>query len=316
MDARSGIHRALGMAAVFFSLIAGLFGLQGVGYWALRSRGPDADEHRAASARLRAERAGRDEPIFLLPDYATEARTWLGDLDTRAVRHPELEDLEPYDAIWLYALDDAAAPSVDRLQRAGHTATSIQMGDVELVRVELSGPRARVRWSATASIARARVEHEHPGRANEACRRWQAEPGGGRWVCPHDGDWFYVGAEWHRMGERPRWCLWAHPPSEGRVWVHFEGVPRGTSLVGHGGHTLNSSRHAHAEVNLDVRIDEGPEQRFVFELEDTWRPYRMKVPVATSSRGADRMDLSFAISSPHNGANHFCFEADVRELRP
>lgn len=328
-------HRSPGRSvwpAVTVMAVGLLLGLQGVGFWLFRDRGPTPDEHREAAAYLRA--AYRDgDLIFLVPAYATEAREYLGDLGPRAVRDPLLEDVEPYHRMWSYTLFGEETKLEGRLRGAGHELETRQTfpGGIVVDRYRLEGPASAVRWSLLEDFegqppgrkprvlsGAFEVEHHRPDGKIDRCDRWLAGSKrggpGGRFQCPHDGDWLYVGPEWHFMGERPRRCLWAHPPQDGRLMVRIQDVPLAGTLYLRGGHTLNASKRAQAPVYLDVSLvsSEGttPEQRFRFELEDTWRPYRMRTPTTGTAT------LTLAVSSPNNGANHFCFVADTRATGP
>lgn len=302
-------------AAVVVAAACGL-GLHGVGFWLLRDVGPDPDALRSAARHLRARHRPGDG-IFILPTYATEIRERFGDLAPRAVRDPLLEeDLELLDRVWVVSSFGAEAEAHRRFVSAGHRPLErASFGGVTMDLFALEGPAAEVAWRALDAFRDVEVSHVHPGGRREACKTWVegAKPGGpgGRWKCAHDGDWLYVGPEWHRMGERPRRCFWAHPPREGHLELRFPEVPPGAVLAGAGGHTLNASTRAQAPVFLDARMgDDGPSQRFVFELEDTWRPFRMRVPTSTQAR-----TLVLSVSSPDNGANHFCFTVDLRRPR-
>lgn len=302
-----------GRGAALLTLLSAGIGAYSLAFWMLRARGPTPEQHRAAAGFLRAHYQ-KGDAVFLLPPYATEARRFLGDLNTWSVQNPHYEDLGTIDRVWLYGLFGDGARVAEHFRQAGHRVLEPKSleGGVRIFQVILQGAGQSVLWSAMSSLRSARVFHRHPDGREEVCRSWSERSHrggrGGRWICPHDSAWFYVGPEWHRMGERPRRCLWAHPPAAGALVLSYQNVPTGGALQGRGGHTLNSSVRARAEVDLTVSI-EGGEQTFHFDLTDTWRKFR--VPVINSSSTAT---VSFAISSPNNGANHFCFEASI--VRP
>ena len=301
--------------ATFAVVVAVALGFQGAGFWLLRDRGPEAAVLAEAAERLR-ERYRPGDAVFILPAYATQIREELGDLGPLAVREPLLEDLESQDRAWVVSSFGVEERARARFEAAGHTHLErIAFPGVIVDLFSLGGPKAEIEWRAAGAVRELEVAHVYPDGRRVVCGRWiegaKAGGPGGRWVCPHDGDWLYVGLEWHRMGEQARRCLWAHPPREGHLELRFPGVPPGAVLAGTGGHTLNASRRAHAPVFLDARIGDGPMQRFVFELADTWRPFRMLVSTSTSPR-----PIVFSVSSPDNGANHFCFDANVRSTRP
>jgi hypothetical protein len=285
-------------------------GIYGTGFWLTVDEGADPDAIEAAAAALRDEHRP-DDLIFLVPHYATRAREHLGDLSPLAVQDPLLEDFDVHPRAFVLGLFGEAEGLRPRMQRAGHTLErTIVSGPVT---VDLYGTRAtrRVVFSFRDNLKVARVWHEKDG-ARAACDQWLATTGQGgafgRWSCPTDKEWFYVAPEWHRMGDHLRFCLWAHPPAQGRLVIEYAGVPLTGRLFGRGGHTLNSRHHARAPIHLDVAV-EGPPQRFQFELEDHFRPF--VVPTSTAGTAT----VTFAVSSPDNGANHFCFDADMRGPR-
>jgi hypothetical protein len=167
----------------------------------------------------------------------------------------------------------------------------------------------RVVYSFPDHLRSARVVHEKDG-TRTPCAAWNDLNGQngrfGKWACPYDADWFYVAPEWHRMGEEMRFCLWAHPPNQGRLLISFPNVPMDGHLYGRAGHTLNSSAFARAPVNLDVQIAELLPQRFTFALKDTYRPFMLDLPITGTAT------VTFAVSTEDAGTNHFCFTADVR----
>ena len=249
---------------------------------------------------------------LLAPAYATEAREYLGDLRPQTVRQPWREDLQTTSRVWLYSAFGAGGGTRARFEEAGHTLAEtrefpgrLRVDRYELRRLGRSGSGAR--WSI---LPRRKSFIAIPTGGASRARAWQPTSfrggPGGRWVCAHDPGWFYVGPEWHRMGEQLRRCIWAHPPKTGRLEIRFFDVPVAETLSAHGGHTLNASG-PRPRFTWTSGSTTGPEQRFTFELEDTWRPIRLRAPTSTSTA-----TLTFAVSSPNNGANHFCFVADTR----
>jgi len=263
---------------------------------------------------VRAEHRAEDA-IWLLPSYATRAREFLGDLRPLAPTRPEAEDVQTHPRVFVLGLLGAADRVAPALRAAGlvREATSNEAG-VQLERWR--NPRVwTVREDLTSALSRARVELLRPGGERRACDRRGPRTGQGgdgpRLECPIDSDWQYVAAEWHRMGDHPRRCLWAHPPNEGELWIHFPDVPLEGELSIRGGHTLHSSRHARAPVELTVRIGPTVEQ-YAFGLRDTWRSARADLSAVARVLGTDTATVSFGVWSSDPGINHFCFAADVR----
>lgn len=295
----------LGLALV---LMTGLFG---TGFWMGHDAGPDGETIGQAAAIVRAGYRDGDL-VFLVPFYATRAREFLGDLDgVLAVRDLLDEDLAVHPRFWVLGLFGEAEALGHNLLSAGHRRLR-RSTEVDGIVVDLyeTGPTERVIFDFVKELPHARVWHEKNGE-RVPCDTWHAENGQGgshgRWACPYDGAWFYVAPEWHRMGEHLRFCLWAHPPNQGRLVIAYSGVPPSGALALRGGHTLHASRYARARVDLDVTVGGQPAQRFMFQLEDTFEPFRLRM----EEHGTTRVE--FAVSSPDAGANHFCFVADVRQ---
>ncbi|MCC7383027.1 MAG: hypothetical protein IT384_14405 [Deltaproteobacteria bacterium] len=302
-------HSSRPLALIFLALTL-VSGVYGTVYWLARDRGPPPEAFPPAALMIRREwRAG--DSLMLVPFYATRARELLGDLAPVAPRDPLAEDLRVHRRVWIFGLFGEGLTWRDRLPRSG------------LVLEEASEPspgitvdryRVEAPWEVTFQfrdrLRDAKVFHEHRDGQLEPCARWDEKNGQGgtlgRWLCPHDGEWFYVAPEWHRMGDDMRLCLWAHPPTEGRLLVRYAGVPLSGHLYGHAGHTLNGSIHARERIFFDVQVGEQPPQRFDLALTEHWRP----IAVATATTGT--ATVTFAVSTPDAGANHFCFDADLR----
>ena len=285
-------------------------GVYGIGFWLFRDTGPSPDEIERAAKALRSEHQPRDL-IFLAPHYATRAREWLGDLEPLAVHDPVREDFAVHPRAWVFGLFDAAEELRPRMIAAGHTLEKT-MSPAPGITIDLYRTYAdrETVYTFREQLRTARVHHEKND-SNSPCAEWLAQNGQGgnegRWSCAYDKEWFYVAPEWHRMGDHPRHCLWAHPPNQGRLVIEYPNVPMSGVLYGRAGHTLNSRHHARAPVFLDVAIGKGAPQRFTFELTDYFRPFMVK----TATTGT--ATVTFAVSSPDAGANHFCFDAEMRK---
>ena len=252
--------------------------------------------------------------MYLLPAYATRAREWLGDLPhIYAVRSPEREDLETVQRVWLLSMFEKHLDTQAALEDLGFSKQeeAIPAPGVQAVLLTRN-QQERSLYRFVEHLKEAKVWHEKNGK-RVPCDRWLAQNNQGeavgRYSCRENSDWFYVAPEYHRMGEHTRRCLWAHPPGQGRLVIAFADVPVQDSLHIAGGHTINSSVRAEAAVFMDVRVGEATEQRFRFELEDTWDERRLLLDTVGTTTTAT---VSFAISSPKSGANHFCFTADSR----
>ena len=308
------IRRWLSWTTWVALLVTGVYGAL---FWLFRDVGPRPEAIADAARRLRAEYQGGDA-IFLVPEYATRARVSLGDLQPIAVRDPLAEDLETYRRVWVFGLFGEAEAARARFQAAGFNviAASSFVADgvtVDLYAVEDAATVATETYNFRDRLAEASVFHERNGE-RVACAQRLGPAGNGprdafRWGCPYDSDWFYVGPEWQRMGDRLRLCLWAHPPREGRLLIRYPRVPLSGQIYGRAGHTIIAAAYGRAPIALDVEIDGLPNQRFEVASGDADRPFMMRTPTSGSST------ITFGISTADNGANHFCLEASMRRPR-
>lgn len=288
-------------------------GLYGSYFWIARDRGAPAESFAPAAEHVR-KNYREGDLIFLYPFYATRGREYLGDLDVLAVRDPLVEDLDVHPRIWIYAqygegvgLREKYAAAGLKLIEASEPAPGIT--------VDLYETRARMKTSYRfrEHFKNAQVYHEKDG-TNTPCSVFTEANGqggmlGGKWTCPYDQEWFYVAPEYHHMGATTRLCFWAHPPSQGRLVVRFKDVPLTGHLYGRAGHTLNGSVNARAPIFLDVEVQPAASQRFVFELTDYFEPFMLR----TEKTGT--ATVTFAVSTPDAGTNHFCFDAEMRSER-
>lgn len=293
---------ALCLAALLLS------GGYGTWFWLARARGPAAADYPKATDLIRSEYRSGDL-IFLVPFYATRAREQLGDFEPLTVRDPLLEDFAVHPRAWVFGILGEAEKLRPRMTAAGYRlARSLEPAPGIAVDLYETGSMT-VEYAFMDHLRDARVAHEKDG-SRTPCAAWSPTNGQGgpmgRWSCPYDSEWFYVAPEWHRMGEQMRRCMWAHPPNQGRLLVSYPNVPLRGHLYGRGGHTANSSVFARAPVNLEVTVGDLPAQRFKFELKDTDRPFMLSIPETGTAT------VTFAISSPDAGTNHFCFWADIR----
>ncbi len=295
---------------VLFALAAALSGLYGTVFWLTHDEGPPAEAFPPA-ARLIRDGYQSGDLILLVPFYATRARELLGDLHPVAPRDPTTEDFRGHRRVWVFGLFGRGIELRERLGAAGLVleASEAPAPGITVDRYQVAAPW-EVRYDFTAHLKEARVYHEYPEGRREPCATWTEKNGQGglygRWACPHDAEWFYVAPEWHFMGDHQRLCLWAHPPSQGRLVVSYPNVPLTGHLYGHAGHTLNSSVFARERIDFDVRIGDAVDQRFPIRLEETWQPIALSTPTTGTAT------VSFAVSSPDAGANHFCFALDLR----
>jgi len=151
-----------------------------------------------------------------------------------------------------------------------------------------------------ARLPEARVRLVRGGRA-EACGEWRA----GAWHCPGPA-WNYVGPTEMSIAGKTRTCLWAHPRGGAELVVSFPSVHLGRALTGHYG--LSDSA-ATTPGGHPVRFEVALDGEKVLERKAPnrvgWRAFR----IDTADRVGALHEVSFHISTRHDGKRHFCFDA-------
>lgn len=299
--------RAVGIVSLIALLATSAYGAV---FWIARDRGPPVEAFEPAAKIIRDDYRA-DDLILVVPFYAARAREYLGDLNMVAVRDPLSEDFAVHPRAWVFGLFGEGVALRERMIAAGmKLEKSIDSGSGITVDLYATGAKLKTRYRFLEHLREARVYHEKEG-SSTPCTAWsenngQNSPMGGRWSCPYDTDWFYVAPEVHRMDGVPRVCFWAHPPGQGRLMISFPNVPMTGHLYGRAGHTFNGTLYARAPIHLDVQVGEGLPQRFTFELSENFRPYML--PVAETGTAT----VTFGVSTPDAGTNHFCFDAEMR----
>lgn len=281
-------------------------------FWLARDRGPPSSSFPPAAKIIRDEYQ-KDDLIFLVPFYAERAREELGDLHPLYVRDPLAEDFAVHPRVWVFGLFGEGVELRSRMLAAGmKLEKSLEPAQGTTVDLYSTGAKQHTQYNFLEHLREAHVHHEKDQNTNTPCTNWSETNGqggtglGGRWSCPYDTDWFYVAPEWHRMDDTPRFCFWAHPPNQGRQIIEFPNVPMTGHLYGRAGHTFNGTLYARAPIHLDVQVGALPPQRFTFELDENFRPFMLLTPQTGTAT------VSFSVSTPDAGTNHFCFAAEMR----
>jgi hypothetical protein len=125
-----------------------------------------------------------------------------------------------------------------------------------------------------------------------------------------DGSFFFVGVTViDDERERPRRCIWSHPPSGGETVTRFRGVPLGRVIRGHTGMGWMIERDRNgAAITLRVLVDGEEVGRAVREDGDGWKAFEIPLGAHAGRTG----DVEFRASAPNNVGRHLCFEADSR----
>jgi hypothetical protein len=126
-----------------------------------------------------------------------------------------------------------------------------------------------------------------------------------------------AGADWSMVGltviedqdYRPRRCIWAHPSSRGTLEVHFEAVPLGRVIRGHGGLPYLFEREWRGTpIELDVLV--GGESIGTYRHKDGegWKAFEF----STEGSAGQTRSVDFRVRSKQLRDRQFCFQASVR----
>jgi hypothetical protein len=130
-----------------------------------------------------------------------------------------------------------------------------------------------------------------------------------RFSCP--------GAEWSMVGltviedqnYRPRQCIWAHPSPRGTLELHFEAVPLGNVISGHGGLPYLFEREWRGTpVELDVLVAGQLIGTFTHEDGEGWKGFEL----STREHAGRTESVDFRVRSRSIRDRQFCFQASVR----
>lgn len=137
------------------------------------------------------------------------------------------------------------------------------------------------------------------------------DPAGPRYNCPGLREWNHVGARMLNIGGQSRRCLWAHPITDGRVVISAP-WPRAHSLrLFHGLADTAVASAGGKPVHIELLAGERQIGRMV---QRNLRGYNSQV-VELGAEPADGR-LVIAITTPHDGARHFCLDAQVETATP
>ena len=132
-----------------------------------------------------------------------------------------------------------------------------------------------------------------------------------RFRCDGEGPYVFAGVTIiDDERDRPRRCIWSHPPAGGGELVtRFASVPLGKVLRGHTGvgHLIERDR-AGAPITLRVLVAGEEVGRAVHADGDGWKPFEL----ALAGHAGTTADVEFRASAPDAHSRHLCFEADSR----
>ncbi|MBI5493569.1 MAG: hypothetical protein HY904_01000 [Deltaproteobacteria bacterium] len=156
-------------------------------------------------------------------------------------------------------------------------------------------------WALPGALAAAVVQVR--GGREVDCNAWDAAAQ--RWNCPGMDEWNYVGLRTLPIAGRGRACLWAHPVTGATLSIRFPKVALGKALlVGHG--LSDGAAGAQGGQPVDLAVTAGAAARALRHPNvPGWAEDRVETP------GGGMADVLLEVTTPHDGARHFCVWLEV-----
>ncbi|HEU4577561.1 MAG TPA: hypothetical protein VFS67_04870 [Polyangiaceae bacterium] len=130
-----------------------------------------------------------------------------------------------------------------------------------------------------------------------------------RFSCS-SSDWQFVGRTVIEDQQYlPRRCIWAHPPGRGALRLHFDAVPIGRKIRGHGGTPWFFERERRgADILLEVRVGTEVVGTYRHADREGWKPFEF----STERFAGQVLPVEFRVWARSASQREFCFQADTR----
>jgi hypothetical protein len=252
----------------------------------------------------RAERAVREayrpgDLVAFAPGWAQEGRGRFQGLDVIPQEVWSEDDVARAGRLFVVATFGVQPP--DWLGEAAQVEAHTNLGRIAVTRLKMRGGRPLTDFADRVLAAAVRLQL--PGRTLTCERR------GDRHDCTEGRfPWRWVGRHQMVIGGRARSCIYAHPTTGAPLEIAFAAAPLGRTLViAHGLSDAVADRGA--PVAVEVRVDG---QR-VGDLQHSpargWRRTR----IGTSRFAGRAALLQLVVTTPDDGARHFCLTAEAVE---
>jgi hypothetical protein len=267
--------------------------------WCRGCRAVDEQELELAATAVRESfRAG--DLIVVEPHTLVRPRQRLGDLPLVEPVKLAPDDLLGVQRVHLLETGAIGSDRSSRrvLESIGKMTAEELYGGVRVSTFELAG-RPLI-FDLRAEVERARVTARYPDGQELPCDRYSD----GRWACPRDSAWSWVGRAGRAIDDQPRECVWMHPLHAGGVLrIELPRLPldEDAELVAHFGFTLDASNRAAAPVRVALRAgDDTSLAEETFSVQPGWRPLRRALAKDVTQ------PLRLELTTTNNGAAHFC----------
>lgn len=193
---------------------------------------------------------------------------------------------------------DPGAPPLPKARRRQLGALE-RVGPVDVGWLE-SGVDGALAADLGAQIALARVHVEQADGRAVSCAWDDARD---RHVCRGLESWMYVGPESLLVGGEPARCVWSHPITGGKVVIRFPGVRLGEELTfSHALSDRSAGAPQGASVTAALFLDDERLGTATRSNRQGWARKTFSLP-----EGAAPDELRLEITTPNDGARHYCW---------
>jgi hypothetical protein len=252
----------------------------------------------AAAAQAVREASRPGDVVAFVPGWSQEGRGLFRGLRVIPQERWTAADLSGAARLFVVASFGAEPPAW--LTPLAQVEETREYGQIRLFRLALKQASQRLA-DLVSLVPAAKVTLEAPGRIHECPRR------GDRHDCSESKfPWRYVAEAQLPADGSARRCIWAHPTTGAKLVVAFPPVPMGLSLlVSHG--LADPVAQSGAPVTLGVWIGERETAIIPHAPERGWR----QTSLDTSAWQGKSEALRFVVTTPNDGARHFCFAAET-----
>ena len=123
-------------------------------------------------------------------------------------------------------------------------------------------------------------------------------------------DWQFVGRTViEDQDYLPRRCIWASPPGRGALEMHFDAVPIGRKIRGHGGTPWFFERERHGSpIELELRVGTEVVGTVRHSYSEGWKPFEF----STERFAGQTLPVEFRVRARTARQRDFCFQAEAR----
>jgi hypothetical protein len=281
------------------------------------SRSAPSLEEWASVGPLVRELAGAGTLVVVAPAWAEPNARWAFGSEVMPLGHVARADVETFERALEVGILGEASPELRGWTLAGER----ESGKFAL-RTWVNPSPARVGYDFLEHLEpeEATVRIQRPDGSAEPCPYGNQKVSNGelaghptfprkRFQCT-GGEWSFVGITViEDQDYRPRRCAWAHPSNRGTLELHFDAVPIGSAIVGHGALPYFFEREWRgAPIELEVVVGGKSLGTWTHRDGEGWKRFEF----ATGELAGQKLPVDFRVRARRVRERQFCFQASVR----